>query len=176
MRSESAIAETEKKYGALCMSLSQNILHNTADSEEILSDTYMKLWETIPPDRPENLGAYIAKIARNLALNKYKANNAQKRGGDHTHMSLHELDECTPSGISTEDSAQLSLLSKAISDFLYTQKADARNIFVRRYFFCDSVEDIASRLGFSTSKVKSTLMRTRDKLRIYLEKEGYHCE
>lgn len=175
-RNESAIAETDKKYRSLCMKLSGNILSNSSDSEEVLSDAYMKLWNSIPPLNPENLGAYIAKTVRNLSLNRLKSENAQKRGSAEKRLSFDELDECTPAFISTEDSVQMSLLSKSISDFLYTQKSVARNIFVRRYFYCDSIDDIAKSFGFSESKVKSTLMRTRNKLKEHLEKEGYNCE
>lgn len=173
-RNQLAIGATENKYSAYCRQISMNILHNEQDAEEVLSDTYLKLWNTIPPQRPQSLMAYMAKIARNLSINKLKAVNAQKRSGDETALSYDELDICTPSDVRVENEAEMKLLSNHISEFLYTQKEDARNIFVRRYFYCDSLEDIAERFSFSISKVKSTLMRTREKLRIYLEKEGYH--
>lgn len=173
-RNQLAIGATENKYRSYCKQISMNILHDEQDTEEILSDTYLKLWNTIPPQRPQSLMAFIAKIARNLSINKLKAKNAQKRGCDESPLSYDELDVCTPSDVRVENEAEVKLLSKHISDFLYTQKEDARNIFIRKYFYCDSLEDIAERFSFSISKVKSTLMRTREKLRIYLEKEGYH--
>lgn len=173
-RNQLAIGATENKYSAYCKQICMNILHDEQDTEEILSDTYLKLWNTIPPQRPQSLMAYIAKIARNLSINKFKSQNAQKRSNGESPLSYDELDICTPSGIRVENEAEMKLLSKHISDFLYTQKEDARNIFIRKYFYCDSIEDISERFSFSISKIKSTLMRTREKLRIYLEKEGYH--
>ncbi len=173
-RNQLAIGATENKYSAYCKQICMNILHDEQDTEEILSDTYLKLWNTIPPQKPQSLMAYIAKIARNLSINKLKAKNAQKRSDDESPLSYDELDVCTPSNVNVESEAEVNLLSKQISQFLYTQKEDARNIFIRRYFYCDSIEVISERFSFSISKVKSTLMRTREKLRIYLEKEGYH--
>ena len=173
-RNQLAIGATESKYGSYCKKISMNILANEQDCEEVLSDTYMQVWNSIPPQKPQSLMAYIAKIARNLSINKLKAQTAQKRNGGAASLSYNELDECTPDGISVENTAEVKLLSKHISDFLYTQKEDVRNVFVRKYFYCDSIEDISRRFSFGESKVKSILMRTRDKLRAYLEKEGYH--
>ena len=173
-RNQLAVSATETKFGSYCKKISMNILSDEQDTEEVLSDTYMQLWNTIPPQKPQSLMAYIAKITRNLAINKLKAKNAQKRHSGESPLSYDELDICTPSGVNVENEAEVKLLSRHISDFLYTQKEDARNIFVRKYFYCESVEDIADRFSFSISKVKSTLMRTREKLRIYLTKEGYH--
>ena len=173
-RNQLAISAIESKFGAYCTKISMNILSDVQDSEEVTSDTYMQVWNTIPPTKPSSLMAYIAKITRNLAINKLKARNSQKRGGGTTTLSFDELDICTPADIRVENEAEVKLLSRHISDFLYTQKEDARNIFVRRYFYCDSIDDIAKIFSFSESKVKSTLMRTREKLKAYLEKEGYH--
>ncbi|MBQ7999705.1 MAG: RNA polymerase sigma factor [Ruminococcus sp.] len=172
-RNEKAIETTAKKYGSYCMKISYNILSDLSDSDENVNDTYMQAWKSIPPARPDSLMAYLGKLARNLALNKLKARNAQKRSADSTSVSLDELDLYTPSGVNIEDEAEMAQLSRCISDFLYTQKEDARNVFVCRYFYCDSIEDIAQRFSFSQSKVKSMLMRTREKLRDYLLKEGY---
>ena len=173
-RNQLAIAAIQEKYGTYCTKISMNILSDAQDSEEILSDTCMQVWNSIPPQKPQSLMAFIAKITRNLSINKLKSEKAKKRNCGETPLSYDELDICTPSDINIENEAEIKLLSRHISDFLYTQKEDARNIFVRKYFYCDSVEDIAERFSFSTSKVKSTLMRTREKLRIYLIKEGYH--
>ncbi len=172
-RNQLAIGAVSDKYGDYCMKISMNILADTSDSEENVNDTYMQVWNSIPPNKPESLMAYIARIARNLAINKLRHKNAQKRSTAEATLSLSELDDCTPSGVSVENAAEVKMLSRYISDFLYTQKEDVRKVFVRRYFYCDSVEDIAEAFGFSQSKVKSILMRTRDKLRAYLQKEGY---
>ena len=175
-RDEHAIDETANKYGGYCMKISMNILGNPADSEENVNDTYLQAWKSIPPHRPNLLLAFLGKIARNLALNRYKANHTQKRFANEFALSLDELDLCTPSGISVEDEAQIGELSNSISRFLYEQKEEVRNVFVCRYFYSDSIEQIAKRFGYSQSKIKSMLMRTRTRLRDWLEKEGYYEE
>ena len=172
-RDQSALSALEEKYGKYCMKISLNILRDSSDSEENVNDTYMQVWNSIPPQKPQNLMAFIGRLSRNLALNKFKAKNAEKRNPAGGLLSLSELDECTPVGITAESEADVNALSRHISDFLYTQKEDARNVFVRRYFYCDGIEDIATRFSFCPSKVKSMLMRTREKLKAYLLKEGY---
>lgn len=173
-RDDNAILQTQEKYGAYCHKISQNILGNLSDGEENVNDTYLKLWNTIPPERPKHFSAYLGKIARNLAINKYKAKYAQKRLANEFSASLDELDVCTPSNVNVEDEVQIRRLGRIISDFLYEQKEEVRAVFVCRYFDCDSVETIAEKFGFSHSKVKSVLLRTRTKLRQYLEQEGYY--
>ncbi len=175
-RSEEAIKATDEKYGAYCLKISLNILEDLSDSEENVNDTYLQAWSAIPPQRPNSLKAFLAKIARNLALNKYKAAHAQKRHASEFAISLDELDFCTPSKINVEDEAEIAGLSKCISDFLYQQKTDARNVFVCRYFYCESIEEIASRFGYSHSKIKSMLLRTRTRLKSFLQREGYFDE
>ncbi len=172
-RDENAIESTASKYGSYCTKISFNILGDLSDSEENVNDTYMQAWRSIPPARPHSLMAYLGKTARNLALNKLKARNAQKRTGNSTSLSFDELDLCTPSHVNIENEAEMAHLSRCISDFLYTQKEDVRNVFVCRYFYCYSIEDIKNKFGFSESKIKSMLMRTREKLRDCLTKEGY---
>ena len=172
-RDEKAIESTSLKYGSYCMKISLNILTDQSDSEENVNDTYMQTWKSIPPHKPDSLMAYLGKLCRNLALNKLKAKNAIKRTGDNSTLSIDELSLCTPSGVNIENQVEMSHLSKCISDFLRTQKEDARNVFVCRYFYNDSIEDICHKFGFSQSKVKSVLMRVRAKLRLHLEKEGY---
>lgn len=172
-RDQSALDALSEKYGAYCSKISHNILRDSCDSEENVNDTYMQVWNSIPPQKPHNLMAFLGRLSRNLALNKLKAKNAEKRNPAGGLVSLSELEECTPTGLSVENEADIKDLSRHISDFLYTQKEDARNVFIRRYFYCDSVEDISKRFSFSTSKVKSMLMRTREKLKLYLLKEGY---
>lgn len=172
-RSEQAVRETADKYGAYCMRISLNILDDRSDSEENVNDTYLQTWRAIPPQRPDSLAAFLGRIARNLALNRLKARQTQKRGGDAFAESLDELDDCTPAGLDVEDAVCAKELGSAISGFLRGQKIDARNVFLARYFYAEPLDTIAERFGFSLSKVKSMLLRTRKGLRTYLEKEGY---
>ena len=175
-RNEQAIKETADKYGAYCRKISQNILSDVSDSEENVNDIYMQAWLSIPPHRPDSLMAFLGKLARNLALNRYKALHTKKRLGDKFAVSLDELSVCTPSNITVENEAEIAELGKSISRFLYSQKEDIRNVFICRYFYCDSVEEISRRFGYSQSKIKSMLMRTRIRLKAYLKKEGYYEE
>lgn len=145
-----------------------NILSSAEDTEECLNDTWLRTWNSIPPTRPSVLRVFVGKIARNLALDRYKARNAEKRAGGEFAMSLDELDEC----VGAEDSLESERIGESISRFLRTQSREARSVFVCRYFYCDSVSDIARRFGLSESKVKSMLFRTRSKLKIHLEGEG----
>ena len=157
-RSEQAIDETDKKYGKLCRSLAGSILSSDEDAEECVSDAYLSVWNTIPPTRPNNFTAFLCKIVRNLSLKRLDYNTAQKRNGNVT-VPLAELEE----------------LGKLLSRFLRQEKADARNAFIRRYYFFDTIADIAERYSFSESKVKSMLYHTRNRLRAFLKKEGIYC-
>lgn len=166
-RSENAIRQTQFKYGKLCMSIALNVLKNTEDSEECVNDIFLSVWNRIPPEVPDNFKAYICKIARNLSLSRLRYNMAKKRHPD-SLISLSDLDDNIPAedGVSDEETGRL------ISDFLREQSADVRNVFLRRYWFYDSIEDIAKRFSFSESKVKSMLFHTRNRLKKYLAKEG----
>ena len=169
-RDEQAIKETVAKYGKLCHSIAYNILNNNEDSEECVNDTYIGVWNTIPPTRPNNFMAFVCRITRNLSLKRIEAMARQKRS-QATIVSLDELAEVLPDesiayGISDED------IGKAISDFLRNEKEDVRNVFIRKYYFFDSIGDIAKRYGFTESKVKNMLHHTRAKLKEYLIKEG----
>ena len=172
-RDEQAIVQTDARYGAYCMKISMNILDDRSDSEENVNDTYMNTWDAIPPQRPQLLGAFIGKICRNLALNKYKARHAQKRKAGEFALSLDELDLCTPSGVNVEDEVEMAALSRCISRFLWQQDKFTRQVFVCRYFYGDSLADVAKQFGCSQSRLKSLLMRTRRRLKLYLQKEGY---
>ena len=169
-RDEKAIAETDAKYGKLCHRIAYNILNNDEDSEECVNDTYIGVWNAIPPTRPNNFMAFICKITRNISLKRLESIARQKRS--HTMLvSLEELAEVLPDdsiadGVSDED------IAKAISDFLQNENEDARNVFMRKYYFFDSIGDISKRFGFSESKVKSMLFHTRHKLKKYLIKKG----
>ena len=171
-RYEQAVAETDAKYGRLLFKLAYNILGNIEDSRECVSDTYFTAWNQIPPTRPQRLLPYLGRITRCLALNRYDYLTAQKRNSELT-LQLSELEDCLSGTDSPELQYESGELAGAISAFLRTQSADARNIFIRRYWFSDSIAQIAERFQISESKVKTTLFRTRNRLRKYLEGEGY---
>jgi len=171
-RSESAITETANKYGDYCAKIAMNILRNKEDSDECVNDTYFKTWNSIPTQRPNILMAFLGRITRNLSLDKYKKRNAQKRGGNEIELLLSELENCVPSNSDVESEYEKGSIAKIIDSFLYSVDSESRIIFVRRYWYADSIESIAERFNMSESKVKSMLFRTRNKLKIYLEKEG----
>ncbi len=171
-RSETAIRETETAYGRYCTAMARNILENEQDAEECVSDAYLRLWNHIPPDRPRNLGLYLSKIVRNLALNRRKAETAAKRGGGQYPAALEELSEVLASVERVEDIWAATYLREQINRFLGTLPKDKRILFLMRYWYMDSIETIAKAGGISQSKVKMTLLRLRRDLKAYLEKEG----
>ncbi len=168
-RSESAIAETEKKYGRYCHSIAYNILASNEDAKECVNDTYMRAWGAIPPKKPEKLSAFLGKIVRNLALNRYAYNNAQRRSKNLDTV-LSEVEEFLPS-LEGDVSDGLAV-KEAINSFAATLSERDRIIFVQRYFYLCSVADIARKRGISENNVKIILARTRNKLKVHLEKEG----
>ena len=169
-RDDRAIAETDTKYGKLCQRIAYNVLGSREDAEECVNDTYMGVWNAIPPARPGNFLAFVCKVARNQALKRLEFLSREKRRGEAV-LSLEELEAVLPDERYTPDAMEEEV-GKLISDFLRAQKEDARNVFIRRYYFFDSVREIAKRFGFSESKVKNMLFRTRNKLREYLIQEG----
>ena len=169
-RSEDAITETDKKYGGACRSVAYNILGSHEDSEECTNDTYMKVWDAIPPQKPRSLKAYLSKIIRNLALDRYEKNHAKKRGSGKTDAVFEEIEDFLPA--SGDDIADSLALRDAINRFIIELEKEDRIIFVQRYWYFCQVKDIAMMRGLSVSNVKMTLKRTRDKLREYLQKEG----
>lgn len=169
-RKEQAIKETETKYGRLCYSIAYNILNNREDSEECVNDTYTGIWNAIPPTRPNNFMSFICKITRNLSLKKLEFINREKRS-QALLVSFEELEAILPDDRFTLDLSDADV-GKLISDFLRTQKIDIRNVFIRKYYYFDSIEDIAKRYSFTESKVKNMLFHTRNKLKDYLIKEG----
>lgn len=171
-RSENAISETNVKYGGYCRKIAMNIVANDEDSEECINDTYLSAWNSMPEERPEMLAPYLAAITRNHALTLYRKTHSQKRGAGQLPLALDELLEVAGSS-STEDEVDLSLLSGHINSFLGSLPSDNRVAFVRRYFYVDSLSDIANALSMSESGVKSLLFRLRQKLKDHLEKEGY---
>ena len=171
-RDEKAIEETEKKYGAYCSTVAANILLSPEDREECVSDTYLHAWNAIPPEQPANLRMFLARITRNLAINRHKALSAQKRNREMTVV-LEELEECLTSGITPEDHIQAKELGRAINGFVKTLPTREGSIFLRRYFFAESNARIGQRYGLSTGNVNVILLRTRRKLRDHLVKEGF---
>ena len=167
-RDEKALAATSVKYSGYCGSIAMNILSSREDTEECLNDTWLRAWNSIPPHRPNLLRVFLGKITRNLALDRYKARTAEKRVGGEFALSLDELDEC----VGAVDERESAEIGESISRFLRTQPKETRSVFVCRYFYCDSIADIAKRFGISEAKVKTMLFRTRSKLKIYLEGEG----
>ena len=169
-RDEQAIKETDVKYGKLCYRIAHNILNNKEDSEECVNDTYLGIWNAIPPTRPNNFMAFICRITRNLSSKRIETMTRQKRSPEML-ISLCELEEILPDqniadGISDE------FIGKAISRFLRNEKEDARNVFICKYYFFDSISDIAKRYNFTESKVKNMLYHTRIKLKKFLIREG----
>ncbi len=170
-RDEAAIAETAKKYEPYCMKIAMNILGDRSDSEECVNDTLLGAWKSIPPHRPTHLAAYLGKITRNLAINRYKARYADKRAAGEFAVSLDELDECIPGGDHMEKQ-NAEEVGACISEFLRGQKPLERRAFVCRYFYSESIAQIAERFGVSEGQIKSMLFRTRGKLKLFLEQEG----
>ncbi len=169
-RNERAIAETQTKYGKLCYSIANKIVGNEHEADECVSDTYLGIWQAIPPERPNCFKAFVAKIARNNALSRLRYNTAAKRNADAV-LSLHELEEIIPAS-SRFDEIEDREVGKWISEFLYVEKEETRNIFLRKYWFFDSITEISERYGHSEAKIKSILFRTRNKLKGYLTEKG----
>lgn len=172
-RDQRALRETEQKYGALGISMAANLTGSRQDAEECLNDTLMRLWDKIPPAKPENLGGLFMTVCRHLALDKRKEQHREKRGGGQTALAFEELSECIASKDHPEEQYDRRALSAAISRFLDTLPAESRVMFILRYWSCLSVQEIAAECGAGESKVKMTLLRTRKKLKEYLEQEGY---
>lgn len=171
-RSESAVTETAKKYGRYCLSIAENILHDRRDSEECVNDTYLRAWESIPPNRPSMLSTYLGKITRNLALNRQRNHTAKKRGRGQMPLVLDELEECIPALDTTGSIVDDIVLRETLDRFLETLPETARIIFVRRYWYMSPIREIAEDLKISESRVKMSLLRSRDGLREMLTKEG----
>lgn len=169
-RSEEAIQETDRAYGRKLHALADKILHNLEDAEENVSDTYMKAWDTIPPRRPDYFFAYLAKICRNFALDRLDWRNAAKRKAEVVTLT-QEMELCIPDR-SHDRKLEGEEIGRVLDRFLESLSQESRLIFMRRYWFTDSIQDIAARYNISQSKVKTQLYRARAKLRACLEKEG----
>jgi len=171
-RSEMAIHRTSEKYGSYLMKICMNVLNNREESEECTNDTYFTAWNQIPPDRPRRFLPYLGRIAKNSALNRYDYLKAAKRNR-HFDVVLSELEYCITDVNQTEDYILEKELAGAISQYLRTLDENSRKIFIRRYWYSDSVREIGKMFGISQSNTKVILHRTRKNMKIYLEKEGY---
>ena len=170
-RSEQAIIELSNKYGAICSKVADNILNNRLDSEECVNDAYLGVWNTIPPQRPNPLLSYVCRIVRNLALKKYHENTAQKRNS-YYDVALDEIADCIPAAFSVEDEIMAKEAAGVIDDFLETLDQQSRIMFIRRYWYADSIEEIAALFHKSKHYISVRLSRIRKALRQYLGKKG----
>lgn len=171
-RDEAAIEEAKRKYGKRLFMTARNILRSNEDAEECVNDALLKAWGSIPPNRPQMLGAYLSKITRNRSLNRWEERNAAKRGGGEVTLLLGELEESVPSADSIEKTQNSAETTAAINTYLAKADKTARIMFVLRYFHGESIVGISTRLKMNENKIKSTLFRLRKKLRAHLEKEG----
>lgn len=171
-RSEQAIAATSHKFGNYLYSIAHNILSSHRDSEEAVNDTYLGAWRSIPPHRPVRLSTYLGKITRRISLEKWKAMHAQKRGGGEVTLALEELGECVSGCDSPETAMEMKELTQIINTFLKTLPETEQKVFLCRYWYLAPLKTIAKQFGFSESKVKSMLSRSRKKLKTHLQKEG----
>ena len=172
-REEQAIYETQKTYGNYCYSIAWNILYSKEDSDECVNDTWLRAWNAIPPRRPGRLALFLGTITRNLSLDRWKERHAMKRGKGEMEIALDELAECVPAAHDTQAEVEAAELERLVNDFLRGLPERECNIFLRRYWYGDSMEDAARRLGWSVSKTKSALFRARNRLREQLKKEGF---
>ena len=171
-RSETAISETSAKYGAYCYTIAYNILSNREDSEESVNDTYLAAWNSMPPQRPASLPAFLGKITRYISLDHWKKRSRLKRGGGQMPLCLDELQDCVSGRETAEDAVLRKELLAGVNRFLEGLGETERKVFLCRYWYLDPIADIAGRFGFTQSKVTSMLHRTRKKLNTYLAKEG----
>ena len=171
-REERAIAETGKKYSGYCRAIAFNILRSHEDTEECVSDTWLHAWNAMPPQRPSILSSFLGRITRNLSFDRCRRQNAEKRGGGSLPLALDELSECVPAPGRVEQALEARELAEAIDRFLRTLPERECSIFLRRYWYVDSVQDIAARYALRENTAKSILFRTREKLRRYLAGEG----
>ncbi len=171
-RDEAAITESSGKYGPFCRTIALNILNAREDAEECVNDTWLRAWNAIPPAKPSPLRAFFGRITRNLSLDRFRAAKAQKRGSGTVELIWEELGECTGGGESVEGAFDAQETARVLTRFLEGQPPLQRQLFMRRYWFGDSISDIARRFALREGTVKSKLFRTREKLRLTLEKEG----
>lgn len=170
-REERAISESDRKYGGLCRGVARRVLSSPEDGEECVSDTWLRAWNAMPPQRPSYLGAFFARLTRNLALDRYRRLTAEKRGGGEPALALSELEDCV-SGGSMEEALDRRALAEALNGFLYSLKPMDRALFLRRYWSLEETAALAKRYGVSVSALHTRLHRLQGRLRAYLEREG----
>lgn len=171
-RSQQAIAESEKKYGTYCRTVARNILDRAEDAEECVNDTWLRAWDAMPPQRPSALQAFFGRLTRNLSLDRWRRERAQKRGGDRVELALEELEDCLAARDRVEEQVDAQNTARLISDFVRGLPKQDGVLFVRRYWYLDDIQTLAKRMGMGQSQVKSRLHRIRLRLKVELEKEG----
>lgn len=172
-RSEDAIKETEMKFSSYLHTIAHNVLRDREDARECVCDTYLCAWKDIPPSYPDNLKAYLSKITRNLAISHLRQKTSLKRGKNVTLISISELDECIPGRYSVDEKVDEAFLKEVLNEFLESLPEEKRMLFMKRYWFCYSVKEIAGQLGVKEKYVTNVLYQTRRKLKEFLEKRGY---
>ena len=175
-RDPRAIDHSSRKYGAYLFTVAQRILQSREDSEECVNDTWLRAWNGMPPQRPDILRMFFAKITRNLAFDRYKAAGALKRGGGTCAVALEELGECIDHETDLEDQILAEALKETVGRFVAALPPREADVFTRRYFFVEAVQDIARAYGLRPNHVSTMLRRTREKLRRYLQEEGWMDE
>lgn len=172
-REECAIAALREVYGGYCAGVARHVLDREEDVEEVLNDTWLKVWNAIPPARPGNLKLYLARITRNLSFDRFRMQTREKRGGGEIALALHELSECIPSPGQPGERLEAEQLTQTVNVFLEALSQRDREVFLLRYFYVETAENIGKRLGISPALVRTSLSRTRKKLKTYLMKEGW---
>lgn len=172
-RNEEAIRSVSKKYGSYCLLVAKNILNTYQDAEECVNDTWLKSWNTIPPQRPNYLQMFLAKITRNIAIDRWRTNTRKKRGSGEMNLVLDELEECIAASNDVEREVELTILGETINTFLHSLPSRESDIFLRRYFYIETTASIAKKYHLKESNVLVILSRTRKKLKRQLQKEGY---
>ena len=172
-RDEGAVQAAQREYGAYCAAIAQNILGDRGAAEECVNDTWLKCWQSIPPQRPKSLKSFAGRITRNLALTALRAETAQKRGGGQAALALDELSEVVSGGETPEGALDRAAFRAALDGFLAALPERDQNLFLRRYWYLDGVEELAKRFRMSRTHVTTTLHRLRQKLRVHLQQEGF---
>lgn len=172
-RDERAISETSDKYGALCFCVANNVLNDRENANECVNDTYLGVWNAIPPTRPNCFKAFVLKICRRLSIKRLRYETAQKRASGAV-VPLSELEEVLPANGADPAEVSVNSIAACVSSFLRSEKKGSRDMFVRRYFFFDPISEIADQFGINENTVKSTLRRMRVRLKRHLDKEGFH--
>ena len=172
-RKEEGISEARKKYGRYLHAIAGRFLNSKEDIQETVNDAMLGAWNSIPPHQPENLGEYLAKVPRRICVDNLRRNHRKKRGGGQVELSMEELSDCLPDKQSTEEQVEFQCLSESINQYLCSLPETPRQVFISRYFYADSIREIASNFHMSSDSVKSMLYRTRKGLKAYLETEGF---